>query len=404
MQTHLADFIKDSQSGQEAEAILRKCTHCGFCLPACPTYRLLGDERDSPRGRIYQVQQVLEGATPSESIQRHLDRCLTCRACETACPAGVEYARLADLGRQLVETRVPRHGSDLWKRRLLRGFLSRPRLFGLVLGLGRTIRPLLPSRLRAKVPLRRRAQPWPTGRQARKVLMLEGCVQPALEPSINSQTAQLLNSLGMEVVRTPSVACCGAIDQHLGGQDKARAHARRNIDAWWPHLEAGAEAVIVNASGCAAQVRDYGHLLSGDAEYAERARRVSGMARDPVEILEYHIDRLARAEATPKRLAFHAPCTLQHALRLQDHIEAVLRCLGFELTPVADPHICCGSAGTYSILQPRLGQKLRRQKQEALLSGSPEIIATANIGCLVHLNETSEVPVRHWLDLIAVRN
>ncbi len=403
MQTHLADFIKDTPQGREAEDILRKCTHCGFCLATCPTYRLLGDELDSPRGRIYQVKQVLEGAEPSASIQLHLDRCLTCRACETTCPSGVQYGRLADIGREIVEQRVERRGDSRWLRLALRTILPQQRLFAGLLGLGRGARPLLPQRLRKKVSVRRPAGAWPDNKHARQVLMLEGCVQPALEPPINPATAHILDGLGSGVVRTPEVACCGAIDQHLGAADGALARIRHNIDAWWPQIEAGAEAIVVNASGCGAQVNDYGHLLRADPEYAERAQGITELAIDPVELVERHAERLEPAAGVPRRIVFQTPCTLQHALKLNGRVDALLARIGFELTPVPDAHICCGSAGTYSVLQPKLAERLREQKLENLASGDPELIATANIGCLTHLDAGTELPVRHWLELVTVK-
>ncbi len=403
MQTQLADFIKDTDAGREADAILRKCTHCGFCLANCPTYRLLGDELDSPRGRIYQIKQVLEGEQATESIQLHLDRCLTCRACETTCPSGVEYGRLVDLGREVVEQQVPRPAVPRLLRGALRTVLPRPKLFASLLTMGRIARPLVPGVLKKKIRPRRPAPAWPqAGQHQRFVLMLEGCVQPALEPPINPQTARILDGLDIGIQRTPQVSCCGAIDQHLGAPDAARATMRANIDAWWPAIEAGAEAVVVNASGCGAQVKDYGHLLADDAEYAEKAARITELAVDPVELLESYAERLAPADNAPRRIAFQTPCTLQHAQKLNGRVDKLLAQIGFELTPVPDSHICCGSAGTYSVLQPELSDKLRTQKLENLATGSPEMIATANIGCLTHLDEASDIPVRHWLELIKV--
>lgn len=403
MQTRLADFIKDTPEGREAEQILRKCTHCGFCLATCPTYRLLGDELDSPRGRIYQIKQVLEGDPPTASIQLHLDRCLTCRACETTCPSGVQYGRLADLGRAFVEQRVSRSAGQRLVRRGLCLVLPQRRLFGALLALGRAFRPLLPAVLSKKIQPRRQAPAWPIAQtRPRKALMLEGCVQPALEPSLNPYTARLLDGLGIEVIRTPQAGCCGAIDQHLGGLEAARGRMRRNIDAWWPHVERGAEAIVVNASGCGAQVKDYAHQLHADPRYAAKARRVTELAVDPLELLESHADKLAPAAGAPRRIAFQSPCTLQHALRLTGRVERLLAGIGFELTPVPDAHSCCGSAGTYSVLQPRLAARLQAQKLHNLMSGEPQLIATANIGCLTHLAEVSRVPVRHWLELIDV--
>ena len=402
MQTNLAPFVRDTPEGREADAILRKCTHCGFCLANCPTYRLLGDELDSPRGRIYQVKQVLEGAEPTQTVQMHLDRCLTCRACETTCPSGVQYARLADIGRQLVEERVPRSARERAVRGLLRGVLPHRRLFGPLLGLGRTFRPLVPRVLRHHIPLRRRPPAWPTGPAAaeRSVILFEGCVQPALVPAIDAHTARVLTELGMEVRRVQAGGCCGAIDQHLGHPEKARMRMRHNLDAWQPALDAGADAIVVNATGCGAQIAEYAHALAGDEAYAERAARATELATDPVELLESHAERLRPADGVPTRIAFHAPCTLQHGLGLSGRVEALLKRIGFELVPVADAHICCGSAGTYSVLQPALARQLRDDKLDRLERESPDLIATANVGCLTHLETGTERPVRHWLELI----
>jgi len=402
MQTQLADFIRDTEAGREADSILRKCTHCGFCTATCPTYRLLGDELDGPRGRIYQVKQILEGATPTASIQKHLDRCLTCRACETTCPSGVQYGRLADLGRQIVEEHVPRSRRERVVRATLRALLPNRRLFTPLLALGRAFRPLLPASLREHVPVRRAGPPSPPvpAHPQRRVLMLEGCVQPALEPAINTHTARVLAELGIAVERTHAAGCCGAIDQHLGHPDKARERIRRNVDAWITGLDSGADAVVVNATGCGAQVREYAHALAADPRYADAARRVTEAAVDPVELLEPYRERLRPAPDAPRRIAFHAPCTLQHGMGLGGRVERLLTGIGFELTPVADAHICCGSAGTYSVLQPELSHQLRADKLSSLQAGGPELIATANIGCLTHLQAGTERPVRHWLELI----
>lgn len=401
MQTWIDEQLRDTPQGREADRILRTCTHCGFCLATCPTYQLLGDELDSPRGRIYLMKQVLEGHTPTSTTQLHLDRCLTCRACETTCPSGVEYGRLVDIGRDLVERQVPRRGTGALTRWALRTVLPRRALFGTLLAAGRVVRPVLPGSLREKIPPRRPAPAWPGAASGtRRVLMLEGCVQPALDPTINPTTARLLDGLGVAVVRTPQSRCCGAIGQHLGHPEEALEHARRNIDTWWPHLEAGAEAILVNASGCGVQVKDYGHILENDGHYAEKARRVSAATMDPVEFLLGEEARLRPAANAPRRIAFQSPCTLQHGQKLGGRIEALLRRLGFELTPVADAHLCCGSAGTYSVTQPALSERLRRNKLDNLRAGNPMMIATANIGCLTHLNAKSNIPVRHWLELL----
>ncbi len=400
MQTWIDPSLKDTSQGQEADRILRSCTHCGFCLATCPTYQLLGNELDSPRGRIYLMKQVLEGKPATRTTQLHLDRCLTCRACETTCPSGVEYGKLVDIGRELVEEQVQRDSGGL-TRWALRTLLPRRWLFGSLLRVGQAVRPLVPKPLKGKVPIRRTPPPWPDTHHDRKVLLLEGCVQPALEPTINPITARVLDQLGIGVIRTPATVCCGAISQHLGHPQEALAHVKSNIDAWWPHIEAGAEAIVVNASGCGVQVKDYAHLLREDPDYAGKAARITELTVDPVELLLQEEEHLQPVPGTPRKIAFQSPCTLQHGQKLGGRVEALLTRLGFELTPVADAHLCCGSAGTYSVLQPKLAKQLRDNKLRTLQSGRPDLIATANIGCLTHLNEVSSVPVRHWLELVA---
>ena len=406
MEAHLADFVKDTAQGREAEAILRTCVHCGFCTATCPTYQLLGDELDGPRGRIYLMKQMLEGGTVTARTQLHLDRCLTCRACETTCPSGVRYGRLVDIGRQLVEAQVPRSPSERVRRWLLRkSLLSRPLMAFAVAG-GRLARPLLPPALASKVPEVRRAGTWPRPRHPRRMLALHGCVQPALAPSIDAAMARVLDRIGISLVQAPGSGCCGALSQHLAAADEARALMRANIDAWWPEVERGAEAIVVSASGCGVQVKEYGDLLHEDPVYAERARRIAALARDPVEIVAAEWKRIAPLVAMDRgaqRVAFHAPCTLQHGLRLGGRVEEILEALGLDLTTVADAHLCCGSAGTYSILQPVLSQQLRANKLTALEAGRPEVIATANIGCLVHLGAGTQRPVRHWIELLEGR-
>jgi len=400
MQTRLADTFLDTKLGKEADAILRACVHCGFCNATCPTYQLLGDELDGPRGRIYLIKQVLEGHAPTRKTQRHLDRCLTCRACETTCPSGVRYGRLADIGRALVEQAVDRPLGERLARRLLRLIVPHAGRFGLLLALGQAVRPLLPSGLRRRVPPRRTAGPWPDHPHARNMLVLAGCAQSAAAPDINAAAARVLDRLGVRLITAPQAGCCGALSHHLSAEDEARAQMRRNIDTWWPHLEAGAEAIVVTASGCGAMVKDYGQLLADDPTYAAKAARVSELVRDLVEVLAGEdLDRLG-ANGAGRRVAFHAPCTLQHAQKLAGRVEALLARLGFELTPVRDAHLCCGSAGSFSLLQPALARRLRDDKLASLEAGGPEFIATANIGCLLHLESGSQFPVRHWIELV----
>jgi glycolate dehydrogenase iron-sulfur subunit len=406
LETHLADFVKDTAAGREADAILRACVHCGFCTATCPTYQLLGDELDGPRGRIYLIKQMLEGGAVTEKTQLHLDRCLTCRACETTCPSGVRYGRLADIGRHLIEERVERPAQQRALRWLLRKtLLSRP-LLALGIAGGRAARPLLPRALEHKLPRRRHAGAWPAPRHSRRMLALHGCVQPALAPSIDAALARVLDRIGISLVRVAGSGCCGALSHHLAAPAEAQRLMRANIDAWWPHIEQGAEAIVASASGCGVFVKEYADVLGGDAVYGERARRVGMLARDPVEVIGAEWDRIAPLLAKDRgteRVAFHSPCTLQHGLKLAGRVEDILARLGIEPVPVADAHLCCGSAGTYSILQPELAEKLRTNKLRVLEAHAPDVIATANIGCLLHLAAGTSRPVRHWVELLDAR-
>jgi len=406
MDTKLTDELRATHAGRIAEEILRKCVHCGFCTATCPTYQLLGDELDGPRGRIYLIQQVLEGKAVTEKTRTHLDRCLTCRSCETTCPSGVKYSHLLDVGRAVVEEKLPRRLSDRLTRALLKTVLPNPALFAPAVAAGRLIKPLLPSSLADKLPpTQPDGRPWPKpAGHSRRMLALAGCVQSSLAPNINAATARVLDRLGIELFEETKAGCCGAVRFHLNDQAAGKNDMRRNIDAWWPHVEAGIEAIVVTASGCGVQVRDYGHLLSDDAKYGEKAAKVSALCRDPSEILADEKNSLlpllaARPKARGK-LAFHSPCTLQHGLKVRGVIEEVLSMAGYELTPVADGHLCCGSAGTYSVLQPELAGRLRENKLAALNAGGPALVATANIGCLTHLQAGSVLPVRHWIELI----
>lgn len=400
MQTNLSEQSRKLPRAEEADKILRTCVHCGFCNATCPTYQLLGDELDGPRGRIYLIKQVLEGAPATAQAQLHLDRCLTCRNCETTCPSGVDYHNLLDIGRAVIDQAVPRPASQRLLRQGLRALAPNPNLFKTLLQIGATFRPLLPRGVEAKLPHDLPAPgERPVPRHARRVLMLEGCVQPGLSPNTNAATARVLDRLGISVIAAPEAGCCGALDYHLDAQAMGLDRARRNIDAWWPHLESGAEAIVQTASGCGAFIKDYGHLLERDPVYAAKARRVSEMALDLVQVLaDEPLERVCAA--TDRRIAFHCPCTLQHAQKLGGAVEAVLTRLGFNLTAVPDSHLCCGSAGTYSITQPELARQLRDNKLNALESGHPEIIATANIGCQSHLNSAGRTPVRHWIELV----
>ncbi|AOJ08929.1 glycolate oxidase subunit GlcF [Burkholderia mayonis] len=402
MQTNLADFIRNTPDGDDADAILRKCVHCGFCTATCPTYQLLGDELDGPRGRIYLIKQMLEGADVTRSTQLHLDRCLTCRSCETTCPSGVEYGRLVDIGRKVVETKVSRPLSQRLTRRLLASFVPNAAVFAPVMRLGQHVRPLLPKRLRDKVPPRARLLAWPTAQRERRVLMLAGCVQPSMMPNINIATARVLDALGIETMVAPEAGCCGAIRLHLGYHDEALDDARRNIDAWWPHVERGVEAIVMNASGCGATVLEYAHLLRGDPAYADKARRIVELTKDLSELLggfEAELIALTRRRGI-HTVAYHPPCTLQHGQQSRGKVERLLEALGIEVRLPADSHLCCGSAGTYSLTQASLAYKLRKQKLAKLQATEPQMIVSANIGCIAHLQSGTQVPVVHWVQLV----
>ena len=402
MQTNLIDLYKNTADGQEAEAILRACVHCGFCTATCPTYQLLGNELDSPRGRIYLIKEMLEGAEITEKTVLHLDRCLTCRSCETTCPSGVQYGRLVDIGRAIAEEKTSRSPWQASQRWLLRTLLPRTAIFNFLLGLGRLFRPLLPGVLARNIPVARPAKPWPATRHARSMLVLEGCVQPALAPATNAAAARVLDRLGITLLSAEKAGCCGAVSYHLSAHADGLDYMRRNIDAWWPYIEQGAEAVVMTASGCGTMVKEYGHLLRHDAAYATKAEKISGLTRDLSEILAAEKDALLRLLTTIPRgkAAFHSPCSLQHGQKITGVIEELLSKAGYELTPVADKHLCCGSAGTYSILQQDLSQQLLRNKLGALQSGKPAQIASANIGCQAHLQSGTDLPVRHWIELI----
>ncbi|SPO67058.1 glycolate oxidase subunit GlcF [Pseudomonas sp. JV241A] len=400
MQTTLSDAAKRLARAEEAESILRTCVHCGFCNATCPTYQLLGDELDGPRGRIYLIKQVLEGHPASAKTQLHLDRCLSCRNCETTCPSGVDYHNLLDIGRAVVDQAVPRPPLQRALRRGLRNLASHPAAFKRLVQLGRSVDSLLPAPLKAKLPRSvPPAQPRPQPRHPRRVLLLEGCVQPTLSPSTNAATARVLDRLGISVTAAPQAGCCGAVDYHLDAQASGLERARRNIDAWWPAIEAGAEAIVQTASGCGAFVKEYAKLLQGDAQYAAKARRVSELARDLVEVISVEpLEPLACHSG--QLLAVHCPCTLQHAQKLGGSVEALLKRLGFNLSNVPDGHLCCGSAGTYSLTQPTLARQLRDNRLDALESGQPDLIVTANIGCQTHLDGAGRTPVRHWIELL----
>ena len=402
MQTNLADFIKHTPDGIEADAILRACVHCGFCTATCPTYQLLGDELDGPRGRIYLIKQVLEGQTPTDKTQMHLDRCLSCRNCETTCPSGVKYGRLLEIGRKAVDDQVPRPFAKQLVRTALKEALPRKWLFTPAMKTGQLLRPLLPKSLRNKVPVAHAAGSTPSRQHARKMLLLDGCVQPSMAPNINAATARVLDALGVQLITAPKAGCCGAIRFHLNDHDGGLNDMRANIDAWWPLIESGAEAIVMTASGCGSMVKEYGHLLRNDSAYAVKAARISALTKDLSEIMpdfEAELQRKLNGKIT-ERVAYHPPCTLQHGQQIRGKVEGVLRAIGVDVQLCADSHLCCGSAGTYSVTQPELSYKLRDNKLANLQATKPQTIVSANIGCLTHLQSGTETPVKHWIELV----
>ena len=422
MQIELAEIYRDTDLGREAEALLLPCVQCGQCTFTCPTFRLLGDEWDGPRGRIYLIKQMFEGKAPDvaslppayslktlegktfgANLQLHLDRCLSCRSCETSCPQGVRYGRLLDIGRDLVEKEVQRPLKEKLARRALRAIVPHRYRFTALLRTGQALRRFLPADLRARIPQRRPAGAWPGQSHTRSMVVWQGCVQPALAPDINAAAARVLDRFGIRLIAA-SDGCCGALSHHMAATEEARAFMRKTIDALWPCIEAGAEAIVLTASGCGAHFRDYGQLLQDDPQYRDKAKRVSDMTRDIAEVVaeEWKEDPLhdVPVPQRARRIAFQSSCSLQHGEKLNGVVETLLKRAGFKLVPVAYPFMCCGAAGTYSILQRTLAESLRARKLETLMSSRPEVIATANIGCLAHLASVSQVPVNHWIELL----
>ena len=409
METKLAPQFINTADGIEAKRILGKCVHCGFCTATCPTYQLLGDELDGPRGRIYLIKQIAEGQLPTEKTRGHLDRCLTCRNCESTCPSGVEYGKLVDIGRKWAEEKTaPRPSSERITRWLLKEGLTSPTLFNTAMAVGRAVRPLMPAALQRKIPQGLPAGQRPQRHHARKMLILEGCVQPGMLPNINHATVRVLDALGIELISSSKVGCCGALRYHLNDQDGGLTDAKRNIDAWWPFIENGkdsAEAIVMNASGCGVMVKDYGHLLHDDPLYASKAKRVSELCKDLSEIMPQFQEKLIQKIGQDKKagVVYHPPCTLQHGQQIRGKVEGLLESLGIGVNVCADSHLCCGSAGTYSVLQPKLSEQLRIQKiqnlETACASSGAKTVVSGNVGCISHLHQ-DHLPVRHWVEII----
>ena len=406
MQINITPEFRNDRDIGAVKDIVNKCVHCGFCTATCPTYQVLGDELDGPRGRIYLMKQMVEGAPVTAKTQSHLDRCLTCRNCESTCPSGVRYGRLVDIGRRLVDERVMRPMSQRIQRWLMRETLSRRQIFSFLIGVGRAVRPLLPASLKKKIHNAPAAGQWPAATHKTKMLLHVGCVQPAMMPNVDAATARVFDKLDIELLIASDAECCGAIRQHLNDHHGAEAQMKRNIDAWWPHVENGLDTIVINASGCGVMIKDYAEILAHDPAYADKAKRISAMAKDVSEILpSYQADLLAlattkRAGGIPERVTYHPPCTLQHGQKVRGPVEGLLGALGVTVRLCQDSHLCCGSAGTYSILQPELSQELLGRKLTNLLKTEPQEIVSGNVGCINHLQSGTDVPVRHWIELV----
>ena len=396
-----SDFEGDALAREAAE-IIKSCVHCGFCNATCPTYQEFFDERDGPRGRVYLVKHMLESGQAGDATRMHMDRCLTCRACETTCPSGVRYGRLADIGREIIEEKARRPVVEKLQRSLARKVFPFPNRVNMLLGVGRIARWVLPPRLRRQIPPKQ-ASSLPAARPSaaqRNMIILRGCVQAAATPGTNDAARRVFRRLGIDLIETASAGCCGAVSYHLAARDEGLDFMRRNVDAWWPLVEAGAEAIVTSASACGVMIKDYGDLLKDDPVYAPRARRISELARDLSEALEGEDLSVFRDVTGKQATAVHCPCTLSHGQKLDGTLERILERVGIPLVDTAEKHLCCGSAGTYSLLQPGISRRLLARKLEALSIGKPEQIVTANIGCQLHLGSHSDVPVRHWIELL----
>ncbi len=399
MKAELSTSLLNPADYEVAADALSSCVHCGMCNATCPTYQLLGEENDGPRGRIYLIKQVLEGNPVTNATRKHLDRCLTCRNCETTCPAGVPYAKLLDIGRNIVEQKAERSLKEKATRKLLRTVLPYKNRFTPLLAIGRVFKPILPAQIKSKIPRNVAKGKLPITEHTRRMLVLDGCVQPALSPDINTATARVLHKLGISLITQKKAGCCGAVSQHLSAEDEALVFMKKNIDAWWPEIESGVEAIVMTASGCGAMVKDYAHLLRNDSDYAEKAKKVSELCKDISEIIVN--EDLSKLSITGKeKISWHPPCTLQHGQKIKGVVERILTTCGYELLPVIDQHLCCGSAGTYSILQPEISKQLQSNKISNLQQNNPNMIVTGNIGCQTHLQEISDVPVIHWIHLL----
>lgn len=400
MRAPVAEHMQANAFAEEAAAIVRSCVHCGFCNATCPTYQLTGDELEGPRGRIYLIKSMLEDGVIGDATLTHLDQCLVCRNCETTCPSGVDYGRLLDVVKPYVKDAVALSAGARLERWLLTRIVPYPSRFAPFVASGRLLRPLMPARLKRLVPASPSIQTRNYETHAREILLLGGCAQPVMNPAIDAAAQAVFNALGITLQRCPGVDCCGALTYHLGYAEEAVATAKANVDAWWPEVEKGVEAILATSSGCGVHLKEYARVLADEPEYAERARTIQNLVKDPIEVID--VDNLSSLiDAPDDTIAFHPPCTLQHGQRLAGRVETLLERLGWQLCAVSDSHLCCGSAGSYSLLHPQTANALRTDKLDKLLSGAPQEIITANIGCQLHLGAASPVRVRHWLELLA---
>ena len=402
MEIHLDKKFTDEPWANEAEEIVRKCVHCGFCNATCPTYQLLGHESDGPRGRIYLITQLLEGRPADRETRAHLDRCLLCRACETTCPSGVQYSRLLETGRVMIEQQQHRGGLERLQRKLMTWFIPNTELTQTAVKLATPWRRLLPKSLESQLPLPGKNLHRPASRHARRMLLLGGCAQSSLTPETNAATSRVLDQFGITLISEANSGCCGAVRLHTSERDKGLCDIRQRIDSWWPDIQAGIEAIVSTASGCGVTVKDYGELLKDDPEYADKAMTISRLTVDLSELIYVESEK-APPHPQPRpgsRVAFHSPCTLQHGQRITGRVETILRQYGFTVVAVNDAHLCCGSAGTYSLLQPVISKQLRVNKLKNLQNIPVDVIATANVGCQLHLRQEAKVPVLHWIELL----
>ncbi|MEO6376593.1 MAG: glycolate oxidase subunit GlcF [Caulobacteraceae bacterium] len=412
MQTQFSPEQLADPATASSERVIRKCVHCGFCLATCPTYVLLGDELDSPRGRIYLIKDMLENdRAPTPEVVKHIDRCLSCLSCMTTCPSGVDYRRLVDHARDYIEHHYTRPWPERALRWLLAATLPYPARFRAALTLARLVQPLaervtLPKRLAAmfrlapKTLLKSRAATPPVAAPRGRVALLQGCAEQVLEPQIRQAASRLLGRAGFEAIAAPGEGCCGALVHHMGREDQARDFARRNVDAWTRALEAdGLDAIVITASGCGSAIKDYGFLLKDDPAYAAKAARVSALAKD---VGEFLAEAGLPAARTPPggRVAYQAPCSLQHGQRADKASRVLLAEAGFEVCEPAEPHLCCGSAGVYNIMQPEIAGRLRERKLAMLTATGAELVASGNIGCITQLAQDAGLPVVHTVELL----